>query len=1180
MIQSPEISSPPRNERFFRRIDWSAFWTATLVSLFVYGITLAPTVTLEDSGELAVGGDHLGVPHPPGYPIWTLLAWLFTKLFFFVQFRGQPNPAWSIGFASAVFGALASGTTALLLCRSGRDILRSLTRTTRVIGERTEGWICWASGIAASLAFAFSPANWSQSVIVEVYSLNAFFLIAVLFLAYVWARRPDEPLSGFTGLILGMAFLCLVVIGSRLVLHLRKFDDFMEVGVYYLAGYLLILLLTGLMAAIWRRQPGDRLLFLMSLTFGLGLTNHQTLLMLIPTLALLVLVKDIRLFRDFLIAAIPFALYYLLAERGIIQALLGPSAQVTYMGLVHPTHPTTFLYIALNFGALGAAFFLLPNGRRVAPAILCLELGLLVYLFMPLASEQNPPINWGFPRTWEGFIHAFTRGQYERIVPSNVFSPAFLLQVTDYLEDLRGKFTLPIALLGLLPFAAWNLRWGRRRFRAMHAALAMAAFAVGLVALEEILAPTGAEILVISRAYRLCITGMAILPAVGGLALVIGEVEELFLRLTGRLPGHPSERAVAGLVLLGGMAAIGGIAFLGFTRLAGAAPALTPNEKLGLLLALATPVLVAILVYRLMRGPRELRIDFDRADQKWILATLSGFVMMSVVMVILASPKGDIQDAFVQRVKFISSHELFALWIGYGLLLGLAATLTLFRGRRLVTWAAILCTVILIPAIPLLMNAYNAELIRKEGGAEQNRHDFGWQFGNYPLRGAEAILEELDGDEEPLPNPTFPPAMGPGAVFFGGTDPGRFVPTYMIYSADVRPDVFLITQNALADNTYMSVMRDLMGDAIWIPSAADGTSAFQRYVADVQAGRTPPSADIKIEGGRVSVQGVGGVMLINGILARMIFDRNKARRDFYVEESYVIQWMYPYLSPHGLIMKINKDVLPGPRLSEELTHDDLDFWDWYTRRLTGQRTFLRDVCARKSFSKLRSAIAGIYVVRGMFPEAERAFLEAITLYPLSPEATFRLADLYLRWSRPGDAVTLLETYCRQDPGNLRAADFVGDIKRRAALNDRRQALEPRVAGGKGTLGEALELADIHAKLGLADPFRILLENLLKQQGLPPQSYLRMAQLAAEQRRPELMEKALANYTAAMPADMRGWIDLGALRLMQGKAEPGLQALNTAVRVGKEAAIAILKEDPRFAPLRALPAFQQLLKSAP
>jgi hypothetical protein len=47
----------------------------------------------------------------------------------------------------------------------------------------------------------------------------------------------------------------------------------------------------------------------------------------------------------------------------------------------------------------------------------------------------------------------------------------------------------------------------------------------------------------------------------------------------------------------------------------------------------------------------------------------AAFLVMSVLLIVLANPKGDLQDAFIQKVKFISSHGLFALWIGYGLVL-------------------------------------------------------------------------------------------------------------------------------------------------------------------------------------------------------------------------------------------------------------------------------------------------------------------------------------------------------------------------------------------------------------------------------------------------------------------------------------------------------------------------------
>ena len=91
---------------------------AFFASLLLYTLTLAPTVTLEFSGSMITAADHLGVPNPPGYPVWTLLAWLFQCAFGFVTYHGHPNPAWgvTVGFNPSPenmrqFGSIAEGAT-------------------------------------------------------------------------------------------------------------------------------------------------------------------------------------------------------------------------------------------------------------------------------------------------------------------------------------------------------------------------------------------------------------------------------------------------------------------------------------------------------------------------------------------------------------------------------------------------------------------------------------------------------------------------------------------------------------------------------------------------------------------------------------------------------------------------------------------------------------------------------------------------------------------------------------------------------------------------------------------------------------------------------------------------------------------------------------------------------------
>lgn len=1106
--------------RFFTRMDWSAFWTAFLVSFGVYAYTLAPTVTLEDSGELATAAAHLGVPHPPGYPIWTVLCWLFTRLFSFVTYLGQPNPAWSVALCSAFFGALSIGITAMLISRSGADMLRTVRKTTEAIGEKAEDWISWCGGVTGSLLFAFSQVMWSQSVIVEVYALNAFFLMLVMLLTYMWVRRPS-----------------------------------------------------------------DKLLYITAFIFGLGLTNYQVLLLLFACLVVVIIFKDLGLFRDFMIGGIPFLVVTYLIFRWAPIYPNGPTPSIAtpvdmlkaifqhgmLPPIVHPTHFTFFIYLFLDLLGMLLIYQFLPRGRAVALTMLAVQAGVGFYLFMPIASEFNPPMNWGYPRTWEGFKHALSRGQYEKIAPTSIFSPFFVQQIGEYLADLREQFVLPLAVLGFLPFTAFGLKNKTFRFRFLLVTVLLAAAITVLVLVEEYIPAYWGELLLMTPLYRIATGFILLLLAVGGLMLVIGEIQELVQKLTGRRPASLSDRIMVFLILLG----IAVIALFCIKMLFDMV--VTPQpvgfaHRLVPLLLIVLPLLGAAFLYWATENGRLLEMDVDADSRKWIITTLIGFIVMSVALIVLANPKGDIQDAFIQRVKFISSHGLYSLWIGYGLIFALGLIDTYLPHRR---WIVIAGIVLALgsTAVPVYRNYTDPEIERIVGGCEQNLHDFGWQFGNFQLRGAAAVREELKEGEEPLPNPSYPGEMGPNAVFFGGTDPGRFVPTYMIYSADVRPDVFLITQNALADNTYMSVMRDLYGNDIWIPSVVDGNGAFQKYVEDVNSGRMPANAAITIENGRVQVQGVAGVMLINGILAQMIFDYNKWRHNFYVEESYVIQWMYPYLVPHGLIMQINREALPS--LTPKMVRNDLDFWDWYTRRLTGDRRFVRDIVGRKSFSKLRSAIGGLYVYRNMLPEAEKAFRESYLLYPLSPEANFRLADLYMRWNRFADAIKLMSDFADQDPNNDRAREFVNDLKNRERLIAQAKQLEAVLGSAKGSVLDALKLANTYRQLGQDAAFLNLANTIMSNTGMPSEVFRNLASMLADARKMPEACTALQRYLDKVPADMRSWVDLAAYRLAGGKAEECVQAMMQAIRVGGDEAKYMLRQDPRFTPIRATPLFQSL-----
>ena len=175
----------PRPAPLYRRIDWITFAITTILVFIGYYWTLAPDLTLEDSGELAVGSFYAGVPHPPGYPVWTLYTWLFTVL---VPFS---NIAWRVALSSAVAGALSCGLIALMVSRGSSMIIEGIAEL-KNIDRRRENAICVVAGFVAGALMGFNGYMWSQAVIVEVYTFSVLSLVGVLVCLLHWIYVPNR----------------------------------------------------------------------------------------------------------------------------------------------------------------------------------------------------------------------------------------------------------------------------------------------------------------------------------------------------------------------------------------------------------------------------------------------------------------------------------------------------------------------------------------------------------------------------------------------------------------------------------------------------------------------------------------------------------------------------------------------------------------------------------------------------------------------------------------------------------------------------------------------------------------------------------------------------------------------------------------------------------------------------
>jgi tetratricopeptide (TPR) repeat protein len=175
---------------FPRSVELLCAGIVFLLALALYSWTLAPTVTVTDSGELIVVARDLGIAHPPGVPLWIILAHLASLVPF-------GSIAQRINFSSALFAALACAMLALVVAELiiTASYLAAAKRRKRGAqgSKKTEEFVTdlmvAAPALGAGLLMAFSRTLWSYATITEVYALNALLIVVILFLMLRWRRR-------------------------------------------------------------------------------------------------------------------------------------------------------------------------------------------------------------------------------------------------------------------------------------------------------------------------------------------------------------------------------------------------------------------------------------------------------------------------------------------------------------------------------------------------------------------------------------------------------------------------------------------------------------------------------------------------------------------------------------------------------------------------------------------------------------------------------------------------------------------------------------------------------------------------------------------------------------------------------------------------------------------------------
>ena len=192
-----------------------------LAALGVFGLvlagyvaTLAPSVTFWDAGELIAASRMLGIPHPPGTPLFVMMAHVWASLIPFGEY------AWRTNLMSASFSAAGAGLWFLIAHASLRGAVAGLD-------ARAGGLLRSGGAVAAALVAAFGFTQWQNSNETEVYAVATFTIALVGWLALRWRANRGTPAASkalllavyLGGLSMGNHLLALLV-GPALVGYL------------------------------------------------------------------------------------------------------------------------------------------------------------------------------------------------------------------------------------------------------------------------------------------------------------------------------------------------------------------------------------------------------------------------------------------------------------------------------------------------------------------------------------------------------------------------------------------------------------------------------------------------------------------------------------------------------------------------------------------------------------------------------------------------------------------------------------------------------------------------------------------------------------------------------------------------------------------------------------------------
>ena len=207
-------------QNIFKRWNRIVGWEVFAIASFTYLMTIEPSSSLWDCGEFVATSYKLEVGHPPGAPLFMLLARIATMF--------APSTHYVPHMVNGM-NALASAFCILFLFWTITHIARRLlTREGRPLSV-ANGVAVLGAGAVGALAYTFTDTFWFSAVEGEVYALSSMFTALVVWLMLRWEEEADEPHAARW--IVLIAYLMGLSIGVHILIYILLEDTPWDSGV-------------------------------------------------------------------------------------------------------------------------------------------------------------------------------------------------------------------------------------------------------------------------------------------------------------------------------------------------------------------------------------------------------------------------------------------------------------------------------------------------------------------------------------------------------------------------------------------------------------------------------------------------------------------------------------------------------------------------------------------------------------------------------------------------------------------------------------------------------------------------------------------------------------------------------------------------------------------------------------